>query len=179
LQNDNKAARLKQFKISLKSKPVFDITQETERLVEVEEITDELHALKSVLTHQKTTIEQMNKITKVDNGLWPIETRVLDSHLDRIAQMEESAKKASESVSVINTRLLINSNGFKLYHLIDLKQKQGNFSEAFSARKQTESTAKQAEESAKIGKIVMVLTVVTIIFVSPQNSSFREEEPRN
>ena len=88
--------------MGLKSNAVFDITQETERLVEVEEIIDELHALKLVLTHQKTTIEKMDEITKVHKGSWSIESRVLESHLSRIEQMEQSAIKASKSVSVIN-----------------------------------------------------------------------------
>lgn len=103
MQNDNKSDRLKEFKISLKSNAVFDITQETERLVEVEEINDELHALKLVLTRQQTTIEKMNEITEGHNGSWSIESRVLESHLSRIQQMEQLATKASKSVSIINT----------------------------------------------------------------------------
>jgi len=82
------------------------------------------------------------------------------------------------------------SDSFLMYkqlnHLLDLKQKQANVSEALSARKQAENTSrqaelaaghaergaeqaelahKQAEETARQGKTVLVFTVITIIFV--------------
>ncbi|KAI9640933.1 hypothetical protein NHQ30_010774 [Ciborinia camelliae] len=74
-----------------------------------------------------------------------------------------------------------------LNHLLDLKQKQANASEALSSRKQMEISSRQAEaarvlaengleqtvraneqakESIRQGKTVLVFTVVTIIFVS-------------
>lgn len=75
---------------------------------------------------------------------------------------------------------------YQLNHLLDLKQKQANVSEALSARKQAENTSRQAELSAQHaaegvvqaelareqaeataqqGRTVLVFTVVTIIFV--------------
>ena len=74
----------------------------------------------------------------------------------------------------------------QLYHLLDLKQKQANFSEAMDARKQATDTAKQtklaaknskvtadqlqimtkqADETGRQGQTLMVFTVVTILFV--------------
>lgn len=60
----------------------------------------------------------------------------------------------------------------QLHRLIDLKQKQANFSEAISARELARQTAentelqiKQAQETTRQGKTLMVFTVVTIIFV--------------
>jgi hypothetical protein len=76
---------------------------------------------------------------------------------------------------------------YQLNHLLDLKQKQANVSEALSARMQAENTARhaeisaqhaakgveqaqlareQAEATARQGRTVLVFTVVTIIFVS-------------
>lgn len=64
----------------------------------------------------------------------------------------------------------------QLRHLIDLKQKQANFSEAISARELARQTAentelqiKQAQETTRQGKTLMVFTVVTIIFVRVTN----------
>jgi len=75
---------------------------------------------------------------------------------------------------------------------LDLKQKQANVSEAFSARKQAEYTSDQAksaaayakdqaeqarlarqqsEETARQGRTVMLFTVVTIIFVSASSAA--------
>ncbi len=74
----------------------------------------------------------------------------------------------------------------QLYHLLNLKQKQANFSEAIDARKQAADTAKQtrlaaknskvtaeqlqimtkqADETGRQGQTLMVFTVVTILFV--------------
>lgn len=57
-------------------------------------------------------------------------------------------------------------------YLIDLRQKQANFSEAISARELARQTAentelqiKQAQETTRHGKTLMVFTVVTIISV--------------
>jgi len=73
-----------------------------------------------------------------------------------------------------------------LNHLLDLKQKQANVSEALSARRQAEqaysqakdakdltkqsldqatAARKQAYETTRQGRTVLVFTVITIIFV--------------
>ena len=49
----------------------------------------------------------------------------------------------------------------QLKDLLDLKQQQANVLEARQSRKQAVIAAKQ-------GKVVLVFTVVTIVFVSPQ-----------
>lgn len=91
-----------------------------------------------------------------------------------------------ESVSSSDTSILTDIN-IQLNHLLDLKQKQANVSEALSARKQAENTThhaenasesarksmglaelanEQSQETARQGKTVMLFTVITIIFVS-------------
>lgn len=60
----------------------------------------------------------------------------------------------------------------KLIHLLDLKQKQANLNQALMStnhagamKKQLDLLTKQAEESDKQSKALMVFTVVTIVFV--------------
>lgn len=66
----------------------------------------------------------------------------------------------------------------QLRHLIDLKQKQANFSEAISTRELARQTAEntelqiqQARETTRQGQTLMVFTVVTIIFVGGTTSA--------
>ncbi|EFQ34095.1 uncharacterized protein GLRG_09239 [Colletotrichum graminicola M1.001] len=124
------------------------IATETGLMIEVDDILDELQTLKLVLTGQKTVIEDLNRTLKVTanaGGKCPsVEMRTLNNHLVRIEQMEQAARKVDK---------LLN-------RLIDLKQKQASLTEALYVRESAIDTARQ-------GKIVIVFTVVTILFVSP------------
>jgi len=67
--------------------------------------------------------------------------------------------------------------------LVDLKQKQNNVMEARFSRKElaqsvklTKAATKQADETGKQGKTIMVFTVVTIVFVSSTHE--KEKKPR-
>ncbi|KAI9642366.1 hypothetical protein NHQ30_009170 [Ciborinia camelliae] len=89
-------------------------------------------------------------------GFMTEKNKVLESHLYRIDQMDQLAEK---------TYVALN-------HLLDLKQKQANISEAESAHRQANESLDlarlaqvQADQSAQQGKTVMVFTVVTILFV--------------
>ncbi|RDW57478.1 hypothetical protein BP6252_13738 [Coleophoma cylindrospora] len=143
---------------------LFDITAETELLVEIKDIRDELNILRMVLTDQEAVIKDFNEsVAQLKGELTSPQEKqsvghneVLDSHVYRIQQMESLAA---------NTHQAIN-------HLLDLKQKQANASEARSARKQAEATrlmaeeaAKQSLDSARQGKTILVFTVITIIFL--------------
>jgi hypothetical protein len=55
---------------------------------------------------------------------------------------------------------VVHADSSQLNHLLDLKQKHANVQEARSARRQADETAKQ-------GDTLLVFTLVTIIFVSP------------
>ncbi|KAH8774561.1 hypothetical protein F5883DRAFT_15667 [Diaporthe sp. PMI_573] len=152
----------------------LNIATEIDLLVEIEDIQDELHILRVVLRDQKRALRQLDDILvqgrkkhghahNEDAAKSMVDARCIENHMARIAEMEKLAEKAHESI----------------YHLIDLKQKQANFSEAISARKlaretakntelqikQSEELSKQAEETARQGKTLMVFTVVTIIFL--------------
>lgn len=147
---------------------VLSITDETELMIEVEDILDELHTLKMVLRDQERVIGDMNNILHdvSENASKPprVGTRILETHLLRIERMEEAAKKADTSVSIASTptlklvTYLTAGQNSKLHRLMDLKQKQASLAEAWFARASAKDTAKQ-------GKTVIVFTVVTILFV--------------
>jgi hypothetical protein len=92
----------------------LDITDETTLMIEVEDILDELHTLKKVLEDQERVISDLNKVLE---GFAPegkksaeVEMRTLKTHLSRIGQMEDAARKADTSVSVMGlSHLLVSS----------------------------------------------------------------------
>ncbi|KAI0152258.1 hypothetical protein F4776DRAFT_659182 [Hypoxylon sp. NC0597] len=170
---DRAAQQLEYFRISIargiapgNDAPQSDLVRETEILVEVEDIRDELSILKTVLEDQKVVLEDLTKAfrlvsneqTDSPNAKFPSQerNRILENHLYRIKKMETIADRTSKM----------------LITLLDLKQKQASISEAFSARKQTENgayyaqkQAEQAEETAKQGRTLLLFTVVTILFL--------------
>ncbi|PMD66047.1 uncharacterized protein K444DRAFT_701550 [Hyaloscypha bicolor E] len=120
---------------------LLSISRETKLLVEIKDIRDELSILKMVLKDQETTMTQMWGIIE-DAKIKPGKeqdphasykrNRILEIHLFRIKKMEELANKAYDEIK----------------HLLDLKQKQANISEALSARKQAENIAEQSRIAA-------------------------------
>ncbi|KAM0333931.1 hypothetical protein ACHAQA_000948 [Verticillium albo-atrum] len=151
--NDKVANHLRQFKeavnefkAGIRTLDVLDITSETELMIELDDILDELHTLKLVLTDQKTVVQDMNRILeesdKKASAPVHVNTKTLENHLQRIEQMEQAASKTDKS----------------LHRLVDLKQKQASLTEAWYARESAKDTARQ-------GKTVVVFTVVTIIFL--------------
>ena len=112
-QNDKVANLLRQFKDDLHefkkglgSHEVMDITEETELMIEVDDILDELHTLKLVLTDQRTVVEDLERtLEKAGGEPSHVRTRTLDNHLLRIDQMEKAARKADTSVSPVHLPL--------------------------------------------------------------------------
>ncbi|KAI0840804.1 hypothetical protein F5Y06DRAFT_261804 [Hypoxylon sp. FL0890] len=170
---DRAAQQLEYFRTSIAwgiapggDEPQLDLVAETEILVEVEDIRDELNILKTVLEDQKVVLEDLTKAFRLVSGK-PTDSsdvklpsqeqnRILENHLYRIRKMETIADRTSKM----------------LITLLDLKQKQASISEAFSARKQAENSvhyaqmqAEQAQETAKQGRTLMLFTVVTILFL--------------
>ncbi|KAK1580569.1 uncharacterized protein LY79DRAFT_520336 [Colletotrichum navitas] len=135
--NEKVSKYLREFKGALSegNHEVMDIADETELMIEVDDILDELHTLKLVLTDQKSVIEDLNRIFKATanaGGRSPsVEMRTLNNHLVRIEQMEQAAWKVDNLASLM---------------------------EALYARESSIDTARQ-------GKIVIVFTVVTILFL--------------
>ncbi|PNH35808.1 hypothetical protein BJF96_g927 [Verticillium dahliae] len=135
-----------EFKEGVVTEDIMDITSETELMIELDDILDELHTLKLVLTDQKSVVQDMNRTLRESDrnasASAHVNTKTLESHLQRIEQMEQAASKAEKT----------------LHRLVDLKQKQASLTEAWYARESARDTARQ-------GKTVVVFTVVTIIFL--------------
>lgn len=186
-----------QFELSAAEHEELSFTSEIDLVVEAEDIKDELHILKAVLDDQRQSMKQLESFlqqarTKVDYVNYKDDTSHLvdysciDIQMHRITEMNELVERALSSVcfqflaemmAVPREFYLLMVSDFnnpflQLRHLIDLKQKQANFSEAISARELARQTAentelqiKQAQETTRQGKTLMVFTVVTIIFV--------------
>ncbi|EGE77142.1 hypothetical protein BDDG_00079 [Blastomyces dermatitidis ATCC 18188] len=175
------ACRLDQSsKGAVASSEVFSISAETQLLVEIKDIIDELGILHMILSDQTMPLEEFSKFLaerkRIKNGSVndenssPVRFPVLENHIYRVEKMQRLANQTYKA----------------LYNLLDLKQKQNNVSEALSARKQAENASmqaeatkelterglenadlsrKQADESIRQGRTVLVFTVVTIIFL--------------
>ncbi|KAG9248494.1 hypothetical protein BJ878DRAFT_27946 [Calycina marina] len=166
------------------SDALFSITDETQLLGEIKDINDELNILQMVLNDQLSTLKEFSELMHDSNSTKgkqkdhdhdeksPAMVRIenIKSHMQKLAKMERLAEKTYKSLN----------------HLLDLKQKQANVSEALIARKQAEKMAAQAEiaaqhaekgmdqaelayklsmDSARQGRTVLLFTVITIIFL--------------
>ncbi|KAK0705583.1 hypothetical protein B0H67DRAFT_387126 [Lasiosphaeris hirsuta] len=178
---DQAAQRFQKFRHSASSVDIarriarsnLSIGPETDLLIEIEDIHDELSILQMVLQDQRETTQNLNRVLgrhskqaadpySIDYGTLE-NNRILEGHLSGIKKMMAIAKKTSKM----------------LYALLDLKQKQASIIEAYAAREQADiaaghaereadqaaQTRIQAEESVKQGKTVLLFTVVTVIFL--------------
>ncbi|KAL0929892.1 ankyrin repeat and protein kinase domain-containing protein [Colletotrichum truncatum] len=104
--NENVANYLREFKeaISEENQQLTSIAKEIELMIEIDDIVDELHTLKLVLTDQKMVIKELNFSLKDIAGRSSrgplVEARTLENHLLRIDHMEKTAKKAEKLVRV-------------------------------------------------------------------------------
>ncbi|KAL4893515.1 ankyrin repeat-containing domain protein [Aspergillus ambiguus] len=130
---------------------MLDIGEETDLLAEVKDIRDELNIIRSLLEHQTHVLSRFQQSI---NSIIPINSQgtacerlrdrqiMVDLRLQHINRMDQQAERVYHS----------------MVHLLDLKQKQANAFEARFARDQAEGTARQ-------GKIIMVFTIVTVVFL--------------
>lgn len=111
LQSDKVANYLRNFKGSVSefkegvvTEDIMDITSETELMIELDDILDELHTLKLVLTDQKSVVQDMNRTLRESDrnasASAHVNTKTLESHLQRIEQMEQAASKAEKTVRI-------------------------------------------------------------------------------
>ncbi|KAL4787445.1 hypothetical protein BJX76DRAFT_363385 [Aspergillus varians] len=132
---------------------LLDIGQETDLLAEAKDIRDELNMLRMVLEHQKHVLDAFqNVVTEIYASQqhsqycmkkrFMEQQRVLDMHVKDIDRMDKQAERIYSSIT----------------DLLDLKQKHANALEARFARDQAAGTTRQ-------GKILMVFTMVTIVFL--------------
>lgn len=116
LQIDKETYCLREFTDSLSAGDVIpDIKEETALLVEIKDISDELHILQSVLEDQKKTMQDMYQLiaeirpTTREEGHETTslhQNRVLETHLYRIQKMQRMAEKSYKGVSLSNFLLI-------------------------------------------------------------------------
>lgn len=143
---------------------LLDIGQETDLLTEARDIRDELNMIRTILQHQQHVIDDLQAVVSdlyqgqsqgqgqnqqqqrsSQNEVkrrFRDQQRTIDMHLKDINRMDTQAERIYLSVT----------------HLLDLKQKHANAFEARFARDQAVDTTRQ-------GKILLVFTIVTIIFL--------------
>jgi ankyrin repeat protein/Mg2+ and Co2+ transporter CorA len=154
----NKEERKKQDSDEADDEPLFvdnllDIGQETDLLAEAKDIRDELNMIRMVLHYQKNVLDDFHEVVGeiyLSQGQsqrdikkrFGEQQRTIDIHLKDIDRMDKQAERIYSSIT----------------DLLDLKQKHANAFEARFARDQAAGTARQ-------GKILMVFTMVTIVFL--------------
>lgn len=134
---------------------LLDIGQETDLLAEAKDIRDELNIIRTILQHQKDILDDLQDIicsihthtynNRPQNDIkkrFREQHRTIDMHLKDIERMDAQAERVYYSIT----------------DLLDLKQKQASANEARFARDQAAGTTRQ-------GKIILVFTIVTIIFL--------------
>ncbi|RMJ24336.1 ankyrin repeat protein [Aspergillus sp. HF37] len=132
---------------------LLDIGQETDLLAETKDIRDELNMISTILQHQQhILLDFLEVICEIYFGQqrsqyevkkrFKEQQRTIDMHLKDITRMDKQAERIYASIT----------------DLLDLKQKHANAFEARFARDQAAGTTRQ-------GKIIMVFTIVTIVFL--------------
>ncbi|KAL4917882.1 hypothetical protein BDW62DRAFT_182999 [Aspergillus aurantiobrunneus] len=132
---------------------LLDIGQETDLLAEAKDIRDELNMIRMVLQHQQHVLFDFQEAVceiYLSHGYsqrdikkrFGEQQRTIDMHLKDIDRMDKQAERIYSSIT----------------DLLDLKQKHANAFEARFARDQAAGTTRQ-------GKILMVFTIVTIVFL--------------
>ena len=155
---------------------LFDITKETKLLVEVKDIRDEIEMILSILTDQRSVLNDLASAIKcIDEDIEKkikitIEAR---KKFRRVYNRESMPQRRGFEKLLFRERhqmVKTNIDDFRrmdehakeiydaLNHLLDLKQKQANAWEARFAREGGEEVAKQ-------GMTILVFTIVTIIFL--------------
>ncbi|OGM44005.1 ankyrin repeat protein [Aspergillus bombycis] len=132
---------------------LLDIGQEIDLLAEAKDIRDELNMIRTVLQHQQDVLLDFQDVIF---GIYQVQhrsqyeikrrfkeqQRAIDMHLKDIERMDKQAERIYSSIT----------------DLLDLKQKHANAFEARFARDQAAGTTRQ-------GKIMMVFTIVTTVFL--------------
>lgn len=123
---------------------LLDIREEIKLLVEVKDIRDEVNIILTVLSIQRTLVDQMYQTVGEEDPLLrtPVVKNLISTDINDFTKLDSQARTIQE----------------KLNTLMDLKQKAANAWEAKEARETAVATGKQ-------GNTVLVFTVVTIIFL--------------
>ncbi|EHK97535.1 hypothetical protein M7I_6688 [Glarea lozoyensis 74030] len=138
-KKDKRKEKYKAKKRKMMKKAQLYINEEVELLVEIQDIRDELRIIEMVLEDQYTVLadvenetQQPKSLTHISRAKFPpVDGKPVDSHV--------KFNRRSIEHMVLGARDVYNA----IYHLIDLKQKQANITEARYARREANSAAKE------------------------------------
>ncbi|KAI1487663.1 hypothetical protein F5X96DRAFT_648946 [Biscogniauxia mediterranea] len=131
------------------------IREEIELLKEVKDILDELNIIQTVLISQRSILHEAFTFLKSYRNFRLIPERDIDGIADYYWKLSKIDSSQEEVDKLAYDAKEVQKN---INHLLDLRQKDANLSEAIWARKSSEDTTRQ-------GRTIMVFTVVTIIFL--------------
>ena len=158
---------------------IFNVTQQTHLLRNIQDIKDELCMLEAVFQDQITVLKAAGKEIdkanfqcidgcKVDEAVRPCPHRSMafaeqsNKHRTHIKRMQAQVTQAYDTVRVSTMSPPINIErrltSLQLKDLLNLKQQQANVLEARVSRNEAISSGEQS-------KTIMVFTIVTIVFV--------------
>ncbi|KAI1634467.1 hypothetical protein F4809DRAFT_510196 [Biscogniauxia mediterranea] len=138
-----------------KMKLNYYIHEEIELLKEVKDILDELNIIQTVLISQRSILKEAFTFLRSYRNFRLIPERCLDDITDYYWTLSKIDSSRQEVDKLAYDAKEVQKN---INHLLDLRQKDANLSEAIWARKSSEDTTRQ-------GRTIMVFTVVTIIFL--------------
>lgn len=147
---------------------LLDIGQETDLLTEARDIRDELNMIRTILQHQQHVIDDLQAVI---SDIYQNQSQVQGQSSGQLLQQQRSSqnevkRRFRDQQRTIDMHLKdidrMDIQAERIYlsvtHLLDLKQKHANAFEARFARDQAVDTTRQ-------GKILLVFTIVTIVFL--------------
>jgi len=131
------------------------ITRESELLLDIRDVRDELSMVRNVFCQQRDVLEDMN--TELSDSKIDIHSTVFSgsSCIPRVSKFLRRLQLIDENAEIVERAI---------QHLLDLKQKRANLNEACHMADHTEYLAYQASSTARQGKIILAFTVVTVFF---------------
>jgi Mg2+ and Co2+ transporter CorA len=138
------------------------ITRESELLLDIRDVRDELSMVRNVFCQQRDVLEDMN--TELSDSKTDIHSTVFSgsSCIPRVSKFLRRLQLIDENAEIVERAI---------QHLLDLKQKQANLKEACIMADQTgqlaeqvSNTAIQVKSTSKQGNLILAFTVVTVFF---------------
>jgi ankyrin repeat protein/Mg2+ and Co2+ transporter CorA len=146
----------------------LNIRDETLLLLEVKDIRDELGILSQVLDDQSSVLSAMYKTFKpvLANESTADQQRVLSSGDDNLLTLQHQKTEIDSMISQVQAiyKSIVNSLEHKQRHASAIQARYAAI-EARYTRELANSTAEQAASTAKAGRILMIFTIVTVIFL--------------
>jgi ankyrin repeat protein/Mg2+ and Co2+ transporter CorA len=147
---------------------LLNIRDETLLLLEVKDIRDELGILSQVMDDQSSVLSAMHKTFKpvLANASTADQQRVLSSGDDNLLTLQQQKAEIDSMISQVEAiyMSIVNSLEHKQQHASAIQARYAAI-EARYTSELAKSTAEQAASTAKAGRILMIFTIVTVIFL--------------